>query len=716
LLAIRHSRADVMLDINLALQMGDWERFPSIVDREWSARRQLDAEVLMQLAVLASEADNSVDRALELAALAADKAPDNAHILVGAYALGFQLGKEDKVNPDWLRRALELSAGGGPVWQVDMKTLVYEMAPAHRERAKKIEEDLLRGDIPLQAAAKALNLPLARLLMDIPRQNAETPDGRGRVLLPILSGARSAVEIQPTWKIAFDVTSIMVLWSLGILKTTLNALRQVVFSPDIMVLLLNERRRVLFHQPSLVVRAEEIRELVDQNYLKLTGSSVEPPNSLVSEVGRDLAELLMLAKQQNGKVVRPFPIFKLSSLMQEEANLGEFTPYLLSCRQLVQTLLDAGRIDSDAHARAEEYLSAHDRSPNKGAAVDVLRGPLFLDDLALTYLASAGVLRRMSKSDLDISVHYTIREEKTAIASAYREGSALASALNEVRVILRDALDRGTATLFPSQDGNIDKAAEGISELFPVLSQLLTDTRSADAVCIDDRGFNRHISITDQQGNVARIIALPDLLTFLTKTGAITERERQGAIYRARRAGFILFPIDRSELDRELRRAKFAAEGLIETEELRALRQSVMRIRSSGALSQPLETKLLDDLRLACVLEIRQLWSDESLSPDQAASLCSWVWKYVSPCPLQWSHTIREPSQVMAPEQAFVRYVAMLLQPMLLLKGSRYKHFIKWCDEMVLEPLTLSNGKVLDQIADLVATNLEAIANELAKD
>ena len=92
LLARRNGASDLMLDINLALQAGDWERFPAIIEREWPKRDALEPGILLRLASLAAETDATVGRALDLARLAAEKAPDDPQVLVSAFVLFFQLG------------------------------------------------------------------------------------------------------------------------------------------------------------------------------------------------------------------------------------------------------------------------------------------------------------------------------------------------------------------------------------------------------------------------------------------------------------------------------------------------------------------------------------------------------------------------------------------------------------------------------------------------
>src|SRR5690606_5273584 len=109
LLSQRRDQADLALDVNLALQFGDWERLPVIVEREWPGRDTHSPETLLHLASIAAYSPSSAGRAFDLASLAALKAPDDPDVLIAAYAFSVQLGRERDANPQWLMRAAKLS-------------------------------------------------------------------------------------------------------------------------------------------------------------------------------------------------------------------------------------------------------------------------------------------------------------------------------------------------------------------------------------------------------------------------------------------------------------------------------------------------------------------------------------------------------------------------------------------------------------------------------
>lgn len=710
----RTDSTDLHLDINLAIQSGEWERFPAIIEQEWTKRGEQDAHLLLRLASLAGQMDATADRACELAKLAVSKAQDDAKVLVNAYGLVVQLGREGEVETGWIARAAELSSAEGPVWKVDIRVIAEQMVPAHRERTRTIEQNLMRGDTPLHMAAEALNIPLARLLIDIPQRNTEQQDGRRRIVIPIISGARQSVNIEAGRVVGLDVTALMVLGYLGLLGPALDALGHVVLAPDTMSILLEEGRRVRFHQPSRVKHAEDVRRLIDQGRLVPVGAPPEPPSWLVDEVGRDLAEMLHAARAEGGHVVRPRPIFKLDTLLEKEADLRDYAELVLSTSEFGQMLFDSGRIDRPTYDRAIQYLAAHDRSPNGRLSLDatLLDRPLYLDDLAVTYLQHAGLLDAACRHGASFRVHPSLRAEQDAIIAANREGERLAKALDDIRIELRDGLADGKAALLPWND-----ADDGDDTQLASLSQFLVDAGPCDAICVDDRYINRHSVLTDQKGRSVPIVCVLDVLRYLESHGVLDSRKRRSALHRLRESGFVLVSIEPDELDALLRAARFDQEGrIIESAELRVLRQAIMRIRSLDLVNIPLEEPFLGRLQLTGVQVIRGLWQDGSLSPEQVASLSDWVWRNLVPSPIDWSRNIRDPKRPTLVRDAIARHLGLLLTPIPGINDERRRAFLDWVEREILEPLLPANASLVDGAADLVRQQIEQWSEEYGAD
>ena len=497
LLVQRKHPTDLDLDINLALQSGDWERFPGIVGREFLRKEEHEARELIRLASLAAETDGTASRAFELLKLAAEKGSEDPHVLAQAAGLTYRLGREDEKPAAWLAKAAALSPESGPVKTVGLRELVEEWMPKHQESRRTAEELWLRGEAPLHLVANSLNIPLSILLIDLPRRNERTQDGRRRTMIPIMSGARQPIALQPEWILGFDISSLMVLAHLGLLKETIESFRRVIIAPDTMVVLLNERNQVRFHQPSMVKRAEEIRHLIDRGVLRVEYELPNPPEGLVQEVGRDFAQLLAAAQRDQGYVVRPRPVTKLRSFLGEEADLGDNEGLILSTVELEQLLYENGTLDSATHERANQYLHSQDRGTKRSADASALKDTLYLDDLALTYIQSAGLLPALEGSRLDLRLHPSVKDEQLALIESERERQRLEKDLEEIRVTLRNALQAGTVE-FLRRHGFAEEEEENIIRIAPTLGEFMQDSGNCDAVAIDDRFSQKFGRLADR--------------------------------------------------------------------------------------------------------------------------------------------------------------------------------------------------------------------------
>jgi hypothetical protein len=714
LLAQRHARQDLSLDVNIALQAGDWERFPAIVEREWPERGTHDAHTLLRLASLAGESDATSERAWELATLAAEKASDRPEVLIGAISLGFQLGRDTDVRPAWLSRAVELSSDTGPVHRVELRRVVEDLIPAARHRSQAIEEQLTRGELPLHLAATALSVPLSQVLIRLARQNAAQNDGRRRAVIPIRAGSREPVKVRPEWSLGMDITTVFVLGHVELLGRAFQTVNRVVLAPDTMSFLLTERRRVRFHQPSRVEDAQELRSLIDSGRLTSL-PSVQPPERLTEEVGRDLADLLHAAKLRNATVVHPLPIHRLRSFQEEEAELRDYAECIVSTMTFIDALHGAGLLDNDTHERTRDYLRARGHGRETSPIRDIAGHTFYLDDLTLTYLQGARVLDEIGRSGLLLGVHPSVRGEQDALIEASRDADRLARAIDAVRRELRDALASGRAVFLPRRESSDDVVP--FMDDAPTLAAFVTDVAMCDAVCVDDRFLNRHATVTDRAGRTVPILSVLDLLYFMTEQGTISHDERRTVSHRLRQASFGVLPLDPDDLEHWLRSSVVAADNAIsEGAELRAIRQYLMRLRSIDMVQQPAETAFLDRLRVVAVAVMRRLWRDTSIPVEHARAASDWIWQHVAPSPIDWARTSRDRAGLLPLHEATGVHVTSALQLLPGLPEERETALSEWITRTVLEPLMPANAQALDRTADNVKGEIERWLNVLPVD
>ena len=716
LLNSRDVQSDTYLDIDIALQGGDWERFPAIIDHVWSRRNEFKPDILLQLASIAAGGDSTGGRAFELTELAVSKAPEDPIILTNAYALAVQLGREDKSTAEWLARAVELSSDSGPIWQVDPQKIVEEMAPAYNERTRKAERGLMQGSIPIHVAAAMLNIPLSQAMIGIPDSNLEELDGRRRVVVPIISGGRQLIDIKRGWTVGLDITSIMVLNYLGLLGLALKAFQKVIIASDTMVHLLNEQRRVRFHQPSRIEKAEEVRSLIDRGFLKIIKLSVMPPEWLVDEVGLELASLLETARHEDGFVVRPLPLYKLGSFLGEDAEIGEYSKYLLPTRTFSRLLYKKRLITKKDFESADQYLKVHDNDPEVKTSEELsLECALFLDDLAVTYLQESKLLPASCQSGLNIFVSPSLEKEQISLSSASRKGNRLATELDKIRNILKKSLINGRLALLPWTEIGDANSAKGKFYELPTLYQFLQNVGQCNAICVDDRCMNSRAVLTDQSGCSVPILCVLDVINFLEQQSLLTSEAKLEALHELRTAGFALIPTDENELHSRLDEMQLDVNNqLIESKELRILRQSFMRIRSLGVVNNSAEFSFLAGLRLAAVNVIRRIWKDKGKSVEHATALSEWIWRNIAPSPFDWSEKVLDAERRKEVMNLFVQHISFLLSSIPDVPASRRQNFQSWAEREIIEPLLPANSQLVDEIAHVLGESIKRVSEDIA--
>jgi hypothetical protein len=348
---------DFRLASNLGIGTGDWTALGALVEEQWAARDALDAAELLYAGQLAALAGSH--RASDLVKAAAKKAGGHPAILVGCYVEATGGGWEDDPETHrWLHEALQNSGSDGPIKRVDLKS-VLESAPAWNEREDKTWKGMTEGRLPIFAAGLALNRSLLSMFLVPALSNLSQSDPRRRSVVFAFSGARPAVETDAR-RIALDATSLLALSYLGILKQVCEHFDRVVVSPNTLSWLLEERKRIRFHQPSRVKRALELKRCVDNGQVCLLDEISVPDAKLEQEVGSALAQMLTAARgASDGRqhvVVRSYPLHRAGSLMDEVADVRGYEDNLAAVGELVQALRGCGQVTAAEEKRAMTYL------------------------------------------------------------------------------------------------------------------------------------------------------------------------------------------------------------------------------------------------------------------------------------------------------------------------------------------------------------------------
>ena len=702
LLSKRTNPDDLHLDMNIALASGDWERVAAILDREWPKRDSRDPGVLMRLALFAGQQNQAPSRALQLAKLAAEKAPDDPHMLMAAYWLHVRLGHDDEVDPAWLQRAYALSSTDqGPVWSVNLQDAVTEWLPARRDHLREVEQKWLNGEILTSMAAGRFNMPLAHFLLHIPDQNTAELDGRRRMMLPIIAGARAPIELQDDWTIGLDVTSIMVLAYLGLLEEADEAFHHVKLSPDIMEGLFRDQNEARFHQPSRIAAAEQVHALRSRDRLRAAGHVTAPPRAITDEVGMELATLLHLARQDNGKVICVPPLYKAGSLMEEQADISGYDALIHSPMDLCEFLYNTGKIAAADYQRASRFLCSQGKTAPAPLTPSILEGPIYVARLALSYLQDAGILQPMATAGLDIRIHPDVLEEVNVLIETGDVGEALVTKMEGIRHTLRNVLDSEKASFLPrtaAQDGDIQNRAMRFQET----ASLLAGSAACDALCIDDRFINRHPVLTEPPERAVPLVCVLDVLRYLVSRGHLSVADHWSARHKLRQSGFAFIPPESDELAHWLTTAKMDNGQLKESLELRIIRQATVQMHSLGFLTPEEALALSVSLNRVGKASVIHVWEDESLAIEQATALSDWVWHHLMAVSIGSPKHIAQDHHTGWMRDLLSLRLGSLLLPTAIKSHDRRAHYTRWLDHSVLEPLRPAN-------ADLIETALASV-------
>ena len=294
LVATREDANDRKLRVNLAIASGKWDELIEHSTGEWNKRDERTAAELLIAGQIAYAVGGP--HAKDLVRAAAEKAPAETDILMGAYMQAASAGWEgESIAGGWLQRAATLSGENGPVKHVSMKEL-FDLKPDWDRRATSIWQLLSEGKAPMFGAAHLLRRSLIEFALLQALANLPESDPRRRGIVYAFSGARPAATSLPRVNtVALDLTAIFTLALLGLLPVAIGAYEQVAIPHSTLGWLFQERQRASFHQPSRIKEAHELKRLVAAGSLKVLPSQPLSDLSLAKEVGFGLAFLLSAA-------------------------------------------------------------------------------------------------------------------------------------------------------------------------------------------------------------------------------------------------------------------------------------------------------------------------------------------------------------------------------------------------------------------------------------
>ena len=608
------------LRVNIGIFLGDWDSLSSVIAHECENKNDRSAEALIRTAWLAFHLGLPQSQVKELTFAAVEKAEDNAGVLTEAYFLASIAGWENaEAVSNWLQRAVALSGDDGPIRNATIQEVVDQKPKWDRIQSEVLMK-LRRGELPMYGAGHVLNKSLINTISYPFYENmAQTDPGR-RSPVFAYSGKKQRSYLGPCGKIAMDVSALLTLSSLDILDKVLDAFEEVHISHSTLGWFFVERKKAVFHQPSRIREARQIRDMLAEGALnKLTRDSLLH-NDLADQVGQEIAQLITEAETAENEdglqriVVCPYPVHRVDSLKDEEADLTKHVKVLSSCTSVVEKLRHKSQITENVKRHACSYLRLHERPwPDQPKVTD--GAILYLSNLAATYFHHLGLLEKLKVAGFRPVVSPSVVSEVDQLISYGKTSDKIETAIERIRSALRTGLATGKV-----------KTAPRVSPVKPTMQpdepteQSITDhptngvlalADQYDAIVVDDRFIGQYDHI-DAESTVTPVFSSLDVIDVLVAADSLTNEDRMEYRTILRKAGYILVPVDVEELIHHLASSSIENGEVVETAELKAIRENLQLVRLSGCYLSAEEDNWLSSLFMTFREVLKELWKRDT--------------------------------------------------------------------------------------------------------
>lgn len=626
------------IDAKLAIYSGRWGDLGSILENVQDFDAQ-SVDDLMQFAIISIALDRiALSKKFTKAAVA--KADRAASVLFQAYILAVR-GKWDgdlEVR-DWFKESIALSDESGPVKQASLSDLAA-MAPKWREKNERIAKAIASAEIYLAFVAQTLNRPLSSLIVSNAEQNLIEKDPARRVPIAAFAAIeRPVLEVHPR-VIALDATALLTIAELNLLDKVKSSFDRIYLPHSVGIWLFHELERVQFHQPRRIDEAEEVLHAIAKGEIRVSHVDRGLAPRLVTEFGREMAQLIDSAAKENSPhnpcfVIHPCPIYRPDSFMEQEADVTQYAHLLRSTVQVVSSLIHHGDISEQRFENAMAYLGPLDRGwPSEN--IIPAGATLYLDTLSVTFFQHVGLLKYLHASGFKIVIHPDLKSEAAELHELRESTRAITDVLEKIRKLLLDSNNSADNVSILPRPNSLAKqrrrrrtdqqeieavdASEDDDALdsgcVALLLQMFVEQDDIECVIFDDRAANRYLHMTKEKGTQFAVRSTLDVLDWLLKDSAISHKEWRSSRNELRKRGYIFIPLLAEELTAAMDSSSFIDGMLVESFDARVLRENYALGQASAMLQHPYETSWITTANLEIRSAIANLWSKSQLSDD----------------------------------------------------------------------------------------------------
>ena len=133
-----------------------------------------------------------------------------------------------------------------------------------------------------------------------------------------------------------------------------------------------------------------------------------------------------------------------------------------------------------------------------------------------------------------------------------------------------------------------------------------------------------HTNIATKNAASCKLVSYLDIIRSLARNAIIDDACCRDALYRLRKGGYLFIEVDQDELLTLLMECLVENGNLVESAELKALRESLMLSRQSKYLRVGDEVVWLNSVLIAFILTFRQFWDSDD-DPDVIKARANWL-------------------------------------------------------------------------------------------
>ena len=692
---------------NIAIAIGDWSEISAIVYADYQDREKREARELIQAAYLALQVGASVSR--DLLYTAAEKGFDDAALLASAYFLAARAGWEDDPKvASWLEKAADLSGDDGPIFRTSLKEIL-EKKPDWDRRSSRALQLLREGVAPLFGVADMLNKSLIEALSLPYLANLSESDPRKRTPIPGFSGKRSVQNCEISGVVGLEATSLLTLGALGLLDAFAGSVESIRIPHSTLRWLFEEKQRAAFHQLSRFRSAQRFQDLLARGEIVEFTGTIAANSELRAQVGDELAALIAQAEAsaETGRqhlVVSPASVPRIGSLLEEKAELGEYAHSLVSCQAVVRKLRADGHISGMEEKAALAYLQLNEKEWENPVKIEC-GAVLYLDDISVSNFQAVAVLDKLKPAGfIPIVTPFRVREAN-ALLSYQRLSDQVAELIENIRAFLHNGIIARKILVgrirISDDDGDTDSALID----HPTLGAVAFASE-CNAIIVDDRAINQHLSAGEGQGRRCVVLTTLDVLAALAASDRIAPEELTEFRSRLRRGGYLFVDVCEEEVFAELTRSAVEEGRVVETAELKSIRESILLIRMSAYLQAPAEAQWLNLMLKSLISTLKRLWAEnESLEVLRARA--DWVLALIDI--KGWLYCFEPNHALQLLNEGRATHFALLARPPMDAGEEAIAHYLEWANDCIFSPLEEECPEFFARFVQMHKSNFEQL-------